>query len=253
MSLSLDVVLTQDALKLKKLDQLAVKHVLEWNVDELCKTLQNFGELKKKIKTDLIDHPIAKIHDNVACEIIRKISQEELFQAESIIKNIENGMGESFGFDKLTFDEVENLRDLFDSWFSYHEYLRGLYEIGTLAVGYSVPDTLKKYVSEARECFAFQQYNAVYGLCRTIIEIAIRHRCERKKIIRISKDEVIDLDSYRPGELINKSTSGPLRERVRNIYSDTSSLLHGRKTVKAADAKEMFKKTLKAVQDLYDK
>lgn len=45
---------------------------------------------------------------------------------------------------------------------------------------------------------------------------------------------------------------GELRERVKNIYENTSTLLHGRKTVNSVDAKKMFKDTLKAVQDLYE-
>lgn len=249
---SLDAVLTQDAINLKKLDRLAVKLVLEWNIEELFKTLQDFVDLKKKIKKNLIDYPIAKIHNNLAQEVLRKISQEELFQADNILQGIENQTGESFEFDKLDYDELEELSDLFYSWFSHYRYLEGLYEIGSLIVGFSVPDTLESYVSEARTCYAFQQYNAVYGLCRTIIEIAIRHRCERKKIIRTPKDKIVDFDSYRPSELIYKATRGSLREKVRNIYSDTSALLHGRKTVNSADAKKMFRDTLRAVQDLYD-
>ena len=253
MSLSPDTILTQDALNLKKLDKLSVKWVLKWNIEELFKTLQEFMELKKKIKKNLTECPIVKIHDNIAQEVLREISQEEAFQAEDILKGIENQTGVSFEFDELNFDEAENdeLRDLFYSWFSHYEYLQGLYEIGSLIVGYSVPDFLKYYISEARSCFAFQQYNAVYGLCRTIIEIAIRHRCERMNIIR-RNDKIIEFDSYRPSELINKSTRGSLRDRVKSIYSDTSVLLHGRKTVKKDDAKKMFKNSLRTVQELYD-
>ena len=65
-------------------------------------------------------------------------------------------------------------------------------------------------------------------------------------------DKIIEFDSYRPSELINKSTRGSLRDRVKSIYSDTSVLLHGRKTVKKDDAKKMFKNSLRTVQELYD-
>jgi len=252
MSSHLDGVLRQDAIELKKLDKQAVKLVLEWNIEELFETLQKYMDLKKKIKKNLIDYPIANIHDNAAQEILRKIQQEEPFQADNILKGIETQTGKSFDYDKLEYDEMEELQDLFYSWFSHYEYLEGLYEIGSLIVRFSIPDTLKAYVSEARTCYAFQQYNAVYGLCRTILEIAIRHRCQRKGIIRHQKENVVDFDEYRPAELINKSTRGALRERVKEIYSDTSALLHGRKTVSSDDAKRMFKDTLKVVQDLYE-
>jgi hypothetical protein len=254
MSTYSDVNLTQDALNLKNLDKLSVKWVLEWNVEELMKTLQEFMELKKKIKKDIIECPVARIHNDIAKEVLRKISQSEVFQTEKIIKGIENQTGTSFEFDKLDFEEVDDdkMRDIFYSWFSHYEYLQGLYEIGSLFVSYSVPDSLKSYVTEARSCYAFQQYNAVYGLCRTILEIAIRHRCERKGIIRIN-EKIVDFESYRPCELINKSTRGSLRVRVKDIYNDTSTLLHGRKTVKKNDARMMFQDTLIVIQELYDK
>lgn len=165
MSLSLDVVLTQDAIKLKRIDQLIVKLILEWNIEELLRTVEEFMDLRKKIKKDLIDYPTAKIHDTQAQEILSKIIQEEPFQADKFIKPLENQTDESFDFDKLENYELEELsEDLFYSWFSAYEYLKGLYEIGSLIVGFSIPDTLKAYVSEARMCYAFQQYNAVYGL-----------------------------------------------------------------------------------------
>lgn len=253
MSMSTDVILTQDALSLKNLDKLSVKWVLEWNVEELMKTLQEFMDLKKKIKKEMIECPVAKIHNDIAQEVLRKISQSEEFQTEKIIKGIENQTGSSFEFDKLDFEEADDdeMRDLFNSWFSHYEYLQGLYEIGSLVVSYSVPDTLKSYVSEARSCYAFQQYNAVYGLCRTILEIAIRHRCGRMGIIK-RNEKIVDFDSYRPSELINKSTRGALKDRVKEIYSDTSTLLHGRKTVKKEDAVKMFKDALSTVEALYD-
>ncbi|MCP3931456.1 MAG: hypothetical protein GY705_20410 [Bacteroidetes bacterium] len=250
MSISSDVLLTQDALSLKNLDKLSVKLVLEWNVEELMKTLQEFMDLKKKIKKEMIECPVAKIHNNIAKEVLRKISQSDEFQTEKILKGIENKTGASFEFDKLDLEEADDdeMRDLFYSWFSHYEYSQGLYEIGSLVVSYSVPDALKSYVSEARSCYAFQQYNAVYGLCRTILEIAIRHRCERMGIIK-RNEKIEDFESYRPSVLINKSTRGPLRDKVKDIYSDTSTLLHGRKIVRKEDAIKMFKDALSTVQD----
>jgi len=252
MSTPLDGILRQDAIKLKKLNKLSVKLILEWDIEKLAEVLQNYIDLKKEIKKNLIDYPIANIHDIAAQEILRKIQQEEPFQADNILKTFEYQMGESFEYDKLDYEDIEELSDLFYSWFSHHEYLEGLYEIGSLIVGFSVPDTLETYISEARTCYAFQQYNAVYGLCRTILEISIRHRCERKGIIRHQKGSIVDFDEYRPGELINKSTRGALRDQVKEIYTNTSALLHGRKTVSSDDAKKMFKDTLKVVQDLYE-
>lgn len=244
-------VLTKDALALKKLDREVVKTILEGNIENFGKTLDEFFVLKRKIKKSLIENEAVKIFDNKAQEILTKINQDEPFQAEKLVKGLENHSGEKLEFDKLDDAEIEELADVFYSWFSHYEYLEGLYEIGSLIVGISVPDALKRYVSEARECYAFQQYNAVYGLCRLILEVAIRHRCERKGILKRQKGNIRNLDDYRPAELINKSTRGDLRNRVKDIYENTSILLHGRRIVKADDAKRMFKATLIVVQELY--
>jgi len=243
--------LAKDAIELNKLDRTIVRLILEWNVEELFEKIQEFVDLKKKIKKNLIELDTVKIFDHKSQEVLTKINQDEPFQADKFLIALEKQTGESFEFEKLDYEEIEELSDLFYSWFSHYEYLEGLYEIGSLIIGFSVPEELKTYVSEARTSYAFQQYNAVYGLCRTILEIAIRHRCQRKGIIKRQKGNVIDFDEYRPAELINKSTTGNLRDRVKEIYKSTSDLLHGRKTVNSDDAKKMFKATLRVVQDLY--
>lgn len=244
--------LTQDAIKLNNLNRMVVKLILEWNVDELSKALKEYLDLKRKIKKSLIDYPVAKIHDKLAQDVLRKITQDEPFQADNILIALESKSDEPVEFEKLDYDEIDELQDILYSWLSHHEYLEGLYDIGSLIIGFTIPKVLESYVSEARKCYAFQQYNAVYGLCRTILETAIRHRCERKGLIRASGTKAIDFESYRPSDLINKATKGQLRERVKNIYSNTSTLLHGRKTVSSGEAKKMFRDTLKAVQDLYE-
>ena len=65
---------TQDAIKLDKLNRAIVKAVIEWNTDNLFKSLKEYVEIKVKIKTALIDYPVAKIHDQVAKDVLRKIS-----------------------------------------------------------------------------------------------------------------------------------------------------------------------------------
>lgn len=240
----------QDVLSLKQSNNEVVKFIVEFDAQKLSIALQAFSDLKKKIKTYLIDNPVLTVHDHAAQDVLIKIQQDYLFEADKILTLASNS-NDDFEYDSLDFDELNDMQDYLYSWFSHHDYVRGLFDIGSLIVGLSIPESLNIYVSEARECYAFQQYNAVYGICRTVLEIAIRHRCQRKGILKPNKSKVIDIDEYRPSELINKSTQGGLRDRVKNIYRETSSLLHGSKTVNSDDAKHMFKNTLKVVQDLY--
>jgi len=243
--------LTQNAIKLDRLNREVVKAVIEWNPDNIGKVLQEYVDTRRRIKTALIDYPVAKIHDYRAKNVLSKIGQGESFQADNIIKMLESQSQENMSLEALDDSEIEQLgSDLFYSWYSHYEYIEAFYDIGSLIVSITIPEVLKVYVSEARSCFAFQQYNAVYGLCRTILESAIRHTCERKGFIKKSGN-VVDIEDYKPAELINKVARGNLRDRLKDIYRKTSALLHGRKTITSEDAKEMFRGTLKAVQDLY--
>jgi len=251
MNSSIEAQLTQDAIKLDRLNRDVVKAVVECNPDNIGKSLKEYIDTKVKIKTALIDFPVAKIHDHLAKNVLSKIGQGESFQADNIIKMLESQSEEKVSLEALDDSEIEQLgSDLFYSWYSHYEYIEALYDIGSLIVSITIPEALKTYVSEARSCFAFQQYNAVYGLCRTILESAIRHTCERKGYLKRGGN-IVDIESYKPAELINKAARGDLRDRVKDIYSKTSTLLHGRKTIKSEDAKKMFRDTLKAVQDLY--
>jgi hypothetical protein len=83
MNASIEAQLTQDANKLNELNRLVVKAVVEWNTNELLKTVQEYVNIKRKIKTTaLIDYPFAKTHDRVDEGVLKKISQEEHIQAD---------------------------------------------------------------------------------------------------------------------------------------------------------------------------
>ncbi len=218
MNSTIEAQLTQDAIKLDRINREVVKAVIEWNPDNIGKSLKEYVDTKVKIKTALIDYPVAKIHDHLAKNVLIKIGQGESFQADNIIKMLESQSQEKVSLEALDDSEVEQLGlDLFYSWYSHYEYIEALYDIGSLIVSITIPETLRTYVSEARSCYAFQQYNAVYGLCRTILESAIRHTCERKGFIK-KRGNVVDIESYRPAELINEAAKGNLRDRMKDIW-----------------------------------
>ena len=242
--------LLQNSVELKLLDNEIVKQIINLNMDKVSELLTKFVDLKKEIKLQLIEYPVATIQNSVAKDVLEKVTQELPFQADKILDTLQAGPDQDYDFFELGDDDIQDQQDLLYSWFGPNEYVCGLYRIGTLIIGLSIPNSLYEYVAEARQCYAFMQYNAVYGLCRTIIETAIRHKCQRKGIIRYKDSKIQEFDEYRPGELINKCTRGGLRDRIKDIYYKTSTLLHGRKTITSSDALFMFKDTLKAVQDL---
>ena len=59
-------------------------------------------------------------------------------------------------------------------------------------------------------------------------------------------------DRYEINFLISQISSGKLSYRSIRIYSETSSLIHGRKIIDSDEARKMFTKTIKVIQELYD-
>lgn len=219
--------LTQSALRLREVNRLAIKTAIEGSVKGLLKLLDEFRGIKKTLKIGLIDTAISKIENKEAQRIMNQIVGEHVFEADKIIADLEGLSGNKYNVNELDPEETEQLEsDLFYSWFSGYEYISGLYEIGAIILGVSVPKILVDFVSEARSCFAFQQYNALYSLCRTIIEVAVRDICKRKKFIQENEGDVIAFEQYNRdniSQLINKISKYELRRRIKGIYYNKTS------------------------------
>ncbi len=251
MNAAIEAQIYQDARKLNDMDKFVVKNVINGDMNGLVEVLKEYISTKKRIKKIFLDYPVIKVHDFSVQKALKKLDRNE-FEADKMIKRIEENFQDHVSISCLEDSEIEELgSDIFYSWYSHHEYVEALYDIGSLIVDITIPKTLVDYVSEARTCYAFQQYNAVYGLCRTILEIALRHECDRRGLIQNNKNNTINIDLYRPSSLISKVSKGELRDRLKQIYQDTSAILHGAKTIQAKDAKKMFRDTLEAVQDIY--
>ncbi len=239
------------ALRLREVDKLFLKSFAGDRKD-IPKLLVEFGDLKKSIKILLLDRPVITIHDRVAEEVINKIKSEEDFETERIVKIWETYTKEKFNLSELDYDDMDDLsNDLYSSWFSQYDYIENLYEIGSLMLRVTVPDILKEFVAEARRCYAFEQYNAVFSLSRTILEISLRDLCMRKGLIRKGVNRVTYLEKHKVKDLIDKTFSGKLRENIWGIYNRTSYLIHGNKTVTAGEAKSTLIDTLKTIERAY--
>jgi hypothetical protein len=153
----------------------------------------------------------------------------------------------------LNDDEIGKLSDLLYAKFSHYEYVGNLYEINFIILRIIVPKNLEKYIAEARYCYAYEQCNAVYSLCRTNFEITIKHIYAYKhnkplKYIAEEKKPMSQLIKYL---CINLTV---LNIKIRAIYYDgTSDLIHWGRIVGRLEAKEMFHDTLDVIQKLYSK
>ena len=198
------------------------------------------------------ESPAIRVRNKKAQEVLRKISEGIDLPSDDLIRRIEAKVGADESIDDLTDADIEELGDeLFYSWYSHYEYIKGLNEIGSLILGIAVPPSIERFVGEAKSCYAFQQYNAVYSLCRTIIEFCVRDICLRRGLIPKRHGSVTEMAKYRWVDLRNKVSSGSLNRCLDDLYGRISTLIHGRKTVNQEEAKQIFQDTLKMMHQLY--
>ena len=256
-------------LKLEKEAEASLKAAMKADSEQATELFRKVLELaieqrdvKKNIKTILIDYSVAKIHDPVAKETLRKVQQDYPFFTDRLSESLrrspseKENEGENSGLDfyflndELTLADCDPLVDTFYSWMDPYTYLNGLYDIGALIVDTSVPPLLVEFLREARDCYALEQNNAVFSLCRTVIEIAAKNRYER---LGLGKRDLVnspDQDRNYGRYYIDQSTSGELRTRAQNEYIAACEIVHGERMVGKDEAREMLKRTLSLVQDL---
>jgi hypothetical protein len=243
--------LVEDVRALKRLDEYIVTALENFDVEDLGRSIVEFSEMRKRVKTTLLDFSVAQIHDPAARELLSRINQNDHFEADKIVLAMNTESGRSIRLEHLEDADIDKLSSKLYEWFSHYEYIEGLYEIGSLIVGVSVPTALHSYLEEARQCYAFQQYNGMNALCRTVVEIGLKHYAERKKLLHRAAYKIGDLDAYEPGKLIGIVNTPGLREQARNLYCKMSTTLHGTKQINGEEAKSTFKEMLSVVQDLY--
>ncbi len=246
----------KSALRLNEINGFIVKAVIEGSKQELFALLEEFRYLKKSIRMDLMDTPVLTIENTEARVIMNRIISEYPFEADKILADLENVMGEPLRFNELEPKETDELQsDLFHSWCNAHDYIQGLYEIGALVLDVAAPKILSGFVSEARSCYALRKYIALYSLCRTIMEIAIRDIGTRKRFIEEEPRNVARFEKYQKDNIlqqIGQISSGNLQRKIKNIYyQKTCFPIHRPETVTRQEAKELFGETMTAVQELY--
>jgi len=246
--------LTEKGIRIKQISKSIIKAICDGNIDDnFFNLISEYIVSKKEAKILLAERPSIQIINREAQDIIRKISHEEPLEIDRYIDLIWAELNQEIHWEEFNWDEIEHLAEKhFLIWGSHLDYTRHYLSISSLILGINVPDILKAFVLEAKYCFAFEKYIAVYALCRTILETSIRDMCIRKGIIQRNKDNIIDFSKYRISEdMIYKVSSGDLKKEMVDIYKDTSFLIHGHKTIDNKKAQEMFKRTLKTVENLY--
>ncbi len=248
-----EVRILSEARQLKESNRKAVKAVLEADIKGLAAALDSYVKLKKQLMIRLIDLPVLKIHDPDVQRVLTKLRNNEPLEADNMVRFLEEQSDLPGKIDDLDEAEKEDLaHELFYSWYSGYRYVEAMYKTGSLFLKYAWPPELAVFVEEARKCFAFRQYNAVYAMCRVMLEIAARHTCKRKGKIKKYHENVRGRRSPNTTRLLSLSAPDSLRDKIQTIYYDCSELLHGHNRVSdETKALDMLKATLDAVQQIY--
>jgi len=164
-------------------------------------------------------------------------------EAKRILQNIELS----------EFDDIEEAcLDILYHWFDPHDYVFRISEVKALLAPINVPKTLHQFIHEARQCYAFQQFNAVYSLSRTILEAAINDICVRTGRIpkwHIQEDDFRDL-SFR--DRVEKLVAPKHQERLCFHYHLLCRVIHGSTLVSENESLKALLETLAYVSNLYD-
>lgn len=251
----------QKALRLKELDKQIIRAIATSDMDQFISSIEEFNDTKKQIRSFGLENPVVNLHaveNDDARIIIQKIMSGIPFPVE---KALAKSSIEEFLIGELNENDIETLgSDLFYSWFSHYEYIKGLFEIGSLIISCGkIPANLSGFMEEARHCYAFQQYIAVFSLCRTILEVCIKDIATNCQIIPKDSENVRQMALRTPelNDLIEKLCDGftvfsVIRNQLHRVRKKTNSIIHGTRLVHPKEAKEILKDTVLVIHQLYE-
>lgn len=249
--------LINDALRLDELGRSIAKACIEWDPTKLGVLIEEFFQAKNRISASVIAHPVVQLpgtSNAKAREIVMRVAaRQSLPIEESLLARLVD-----CELDEEQLEEI-GTEELY-SWMSHVDYARGLYKAGALVVGCgSIPDGLRTFVGEARQCFAFQQYNSVCALCRTMIELSVKDIATAYGVLPADRDNITHLASRGQiplSKLIGELTTIPafrhLRDDLHQVRIATNAIVHGSRSVDEPEAAATLKQTLDAIHRIYE-
>ncbi len=256
--------MTTELLKLQALDNalkthfdvLSKKQELNW--DTFWHRAGEIIQLKTKIKARFAKSSTFIFDDDEsnAKVILQKINSGKLFFADLAVQSLETTTGERLDLNSLDGEELDNLAsDELYSWFDPSDYIERLIEIGALVIDIYIPRELEFLIQETSRCYAFEQYIAVYSLCRTILDSSMRDICLRIGEIKKIENTEKFYKKHPPADLIRRLSKDntDLKKRIKDLYYDRlSPIVHGLKVSDSNGVQSAFKETILMVQELYE-
>lgn len=252
--MSTDLSLRDDALRLAELDRQVVRALIESDTEEFSHALDAYADLRKNLKTRLLDASAIHLEDTDAGAVLRKITTGDGLPTDMIIDRLLARSGEEISIEEWNGEELSQLgSDLFYSWFSHDDYILGLAELRPLILRVAVPESVSKLMRQVKDCYAFQQYDAAYALCRMVLEGSVRDICVRCQLFPGLADDAVLFKKHLWPTLKDKVSSGPLNKRLETLYEDLCKVIHSRsrESVTKEEARRAFEETLQVVEQLY--
>ncbi len=245
--------LPDDALRLAELDLQVVQTLVDGHIEDFSNALAEYLTLKANLKQQMLDESTISVEDPESREVLRKIGRNDSFRSDEIVKRIKDGTGEDLAVEEVDEADLERLgSDLFYSWHSHEEYVSALRELRPLILGCETSESVIRLVEQIKRCYAFQQYDAAFGLCRTLLEASIRDIGVRRGLFPDREESAVLYDYIKSSVLRDRVSSGHLNETLRKLFDRLSKVLHARRTVGQVEARRAFGDTLLAIEKLYE-
>lgn len=242
-----------DALRLAELNRKVIQSLVDGHTEDFRCALDAYRNLKVRLKKQFLDEVVIFVDDKATGEILRKIHRTDGFQSDEIFARLEELAGDSLAAWNINDEDIAELgSESFYSWYSDTEYVRALFELRPLILQCETSENVKRLVDQIRNCYAFQQYDAAFGLCRTMLEACIRDICVRRSLFPELSESAVLYERRYWAELRDRVACGELKEKLKALYERQCRVLHARNAAGAQDAREVFKETLLVIEELYE-
>lgn len=247
-----DEALRADVLRLAELNRDIVKAVVEGRYDRLSSSLNEYLDLRKGVQRRLLDRSVVVIENDMAADVLRKIAAGEGLTADKVASKIAGLAGEPQELHEFEMGELEDMgEELFHSWISHVDYVRGLAELRPLVLSAKTSESVSRLVEQARRSYAFQQYDAASALCRMLVEASVRDICDRYGLFADLGSNVVSMEKYTWRQLRDKVSVAELNDWLKDVYCELSKVVHGRLSVTQDKARRDFEEVMRVIEALY--
>jgi len=166
--------------------------------------------LRYKIVLNSQKIDVLQVRDDNVRQIFNEIRKEkDTFHSVSsyisILELLNKDVGEHDQIPTNLCDQLladDNVLSDFHGWFDYIKYFIRRIKIGPIIYSSYLPNNVKNYFSEVRDAYAFGLYRSSVIMCRSIIEISLFNKLQKRKFITDARAKISTVQDYLDDKLI---------------------------------------------------